>query len=70
MLDFSKAFDKVPHKKLLWKLDHYGVRGNLLNWVEGVLITIILLAINPKDVDPKLIQTSINLVTQVLKNST
>jgi len=22
ILDFSKAFDKVPHKKLLFKLDH------------------------------------------------
>ncbi len=38
ILDFSKAFDKVPHKKLLRKLDHYGVRGNLLRWVEGFLL--------------------------------
>ncbi len=38
ILDFTKAFDKVPHKKLLWKLDHYGVRGNLLNCVEGFLL--------------------------------
>ncbi len=35
ILDFSKAFDKVPHKRLLRKLDHYRVRGNLLSWVEG-----------------------------------
>ena len=37
LLDFSKAFDKVPHQQLLLKLEHYGVRGNLLKWVEDFL---------------------------------
>jgi len=27
LLDFSKAFYKVPHQRLLCKLNHYGVRG-------------------------------------------
>ena len=26
-LDFVKAFDSVPHKRLLLKLDHIGIRG-------------------------------------------
>ena len=35
--DFSKAFDKVSHKKLIYKLTAYGVRGRMLSWVEAFL---------------------------------
>ena len=27
ILDFSKAFDKVPHARLLLKMDFYGIRS-------------------------------------------
>ena len=37
MLDFSKAFDKVSHQKLLLKLHHYGIRGPSLNWIQAFL---------------------------------
>ena len=33
-LDFQKAFDTVPHQRLLKKLNHYGIRGNIYNWLD------------------------------------
>ena len=39
VLDFSKAFDVVPHQRLLHKLDHYGIRGTTLNWIQNFLTT-------------------------------
>jgi hypothetical protein len=37
LLDFSKAFDKVPHRRLSTKLHHYGVRGKTLGWINSFL---------------------------------
>ena len=34
LLDFSEAFDKVSHHLLLTKLQHYGIQGNILNWIS------------------------------------
>ena len=36
ILDFSKAFDKVAHSRLLYKL-YYGIRGNLQDWLSSFL---------------------------------
>ena len=38
ILDFSKASDTVPHSRLLGKLQHYGIKGNLLRWIEELLV--------------------------------
>ena len=37
LLDFAKAFDKVPHQRLIYKLQYYGVRGNTLGWIKSFL---------------------------------
>ena len=37
LLDFAKAFDKVPHSRLLYKFDYYCVRGQTNTWINGFL---------------------------------
>jgi Reverse transcriptase (RNA-dependent DNA polymerase)/Endonuclease-reverse transcriptase len=36
-LDFAKAFDKVPHKRLMVKVRAKGISGKLYNWIEAWL---------------------------------
>ena len=36
-LDFAKAFDKVPHRRLLLKLEAHGVSGKVLQWIQSWL---------------------------------
>ena len=38
ILDFSKAFDTVPHRRLLGKLSTYGINGFILRWIEAFLV--------------------------------
>ena len=33
-LDFQKAFDKVPHKRLIVRLEEIGIKGKLLSLIK------------------------------------
>ncbi len=37
VLNFAKAFDKVPHKRLTLKLKYYGISGPILQWITAFL---------------------------------
>ncbi|KAK3091517.1 hypothetical protein FSP39_020434 [Pinctada imbricata] len=39
ILDFSKAFDTVPHDKLLHKIHQYGIQGPIHQWLTNFLTT-------------------------------
>ena len=36
-LDFAKAFDKVPHERLMVKLEAKGISGDILRWIRNWL---------------------------------
>ena len=36
-VDFEKAFDKVAHNRLTHKLHYYGIRKDLLQWIQSFL---------------------------------
>ena len=35
--DFEKAFDKVPHKRLLSKLRSYRIDNSIVEWIKSFL---------------------------------
>ena len=37
IFDFTKTFDKVPHKRLIHKLKHYGITGSIATRTENFL---------------------------------
>ena len=36
-VDFSKAFDRICHVKLLYVLDHYRINDKIINWIADLL---------------------------------
>ena len=36
-LDFLKAFDTVPHQRLIQKLSSFGIHGKMLQWIKDFL---------------------------------
>ena len=37
-LDIKRAFDTVPHKRLLWEMKHIGgLRGKVLEWMQDYM---------------------------------
>ena len=37
IMDFAKVFNKVPHRRLLYKLEYYGIRNDTLQWISAWL---------------------------------
>ena len=37
ILDFTKAFDKVPHERLIHKLNYYEITGSIATWIKTFL---------------------------------
>ena len=35
-LDFQKAFDQVPHRRLLHKLNYLSITGNIHKWISDL----------------------------------
>ena len=33
ILDFTKAFDELPHKRLIYNLNYYGISGSIATWI-------------------------------------
>ncbi len=36
-MDYAKAFDKVPHRRLVGKLSAYGINDDIVRWIEAFL---------------------------------
>ena len=36
-MDFAKALDNVPHRRLLHKLEYYGIKGSTHGWINSCL---------------------------------
>ena len=37
-MDFMKALDQVPHRRLIRKVESYDISGKVLGWVENLIL--------------------------------
>ena len=59
IMDFAKAFDKVPHRRLLNKLDYYGIRGSTHRWISSWLSSRSQLVLDGQMSDPVLVLSGV-----------
>ena len=50
-MDFMKAFDKVPHKRLITKLESYGLSNQIIKWVDNFFNELIYISDLPERVE-------------------
>ena len=36
-MDYAKAFDTVPHRRLIYKLSKYGINNKTVSWIKSFL---------------------------------
>ena len=36
-MDYAKAFDTVPHRRLIYKLSKYGINNKTVSWIKNFL---------------------------------
>ncbi len=49
-MDFTKAFDNVWHKGFIFKIEKYGIKGNLLKWLTSYLTYKVVIKGNSSDI--------------------
>ena len=58
-LDFAKAFDKVPHQRLLEKMKSKGIKGNVYNWIsEWLTGRTQAVRVNEEESDPSKVKSA------------
>jgi len=51
-LDYRKAFDTVPHQRVVTKLKHMGVGDRLMKWIESFLSNRFMHGVGTGPTDP------------------
>ena len=56
-MDYAKAFDKVPHRRLLLNLDYYGIKGSIHKCIDSGRTQQVVL--DSQDSDPVLVLSDV-----------